>query len=95
MISNSMQTVKLSEIFYTNRVNYSKGLSWDYINYLDTGNITKGEIHNIEMINVFETKIPSRAKRIAQENDIIFSLVRPNQRHYGLIKNPEIGRAHV
>jgi len=88
MISSSMPTLKLSEVFYTNRVNYSKSLSWDYMNYLDTGNITKGEIHNIELINVNETKIPSRARRIAQENDIIFSLVRPNQCHYGLIKNP-------
>jgi type I restriction enzyme S subunit len=31
---------------------------------------------------------PSRAKRLVQVDDIIYSSVRPNQMHYGFIKNP-------
>ena len=31
---------------------------------------------------------PSRARRVVEENDILFSTVRPSQLHYGIIKNP-------
>jgi type I restriction enzyme, S subunit len=31
---------------------------------------------------------PSRAKRLVQHNDVLISTVRPDQKHYGIIKNP-------
>lgn len=31
---------------------------------------------------------PSRAKRLVQNNDILYSTVRPNLKHYGFIENP-------
>lgn len=33
-------------------------------------------------------EIPSRAKRKATHGDIVYSTVRPNLRHYGLLQNP-------
>src|SRR5690606_9973820 len=41
-----------------------------------------------QYFNLLTDKVPSRAKRIVKKNDIIYSAVRPNQEHYGIIKNP-------
>lgn len=58
------------------------------IMYLDTGNITRNEIDNIQVLNVMLDKIPSRAKRKVKDKTIIYSTVRPNQEHYGFLENP-------
>ena len=58
------------------------------IMYLDTGNITRNEIDNIQVLNVMMDKIPSRAKRKVKDKTIIYSTVRPNQEHYGFLENP-------
>ena len=79
--------VRLRDISFINQSSYSKSDKWEYINYLDTGNITENKINEIQQINLEVQKLPSRAKRKVKENSIIYSTVRPNQRHYGLIKN--------
>ncbi len=60
---------------------------WPFINYLDTGNITDNRISEIQRLTVGEDKIPSRARRKAGCGDIVYSTVRPNQRHYGLLRD--------
>lgn len=55
--------------------------------YLDTGNITNNKIEELKTITESEG-FPSRAKRIVYDNDIVFSTVRPNLRHYGIIRKP-------
>lgn len=55
------------------------------IEYLDTGSITRGKIEGFQSFDVEHA--PSRAKRLVNDNDIIYSTVRPIQRHYGLVKN--------
>jgi len=77
----------LGEIIKTNISSYSNKDSWEYVNYLDTGNITENNIDNIQKLIVGFDKIPSRAKRKVENGDIIYSTVRPNQLHYGIIKN--------
>ncbi|NTU74478.1 hypothetical protein HGB07_10235, partial [Candidatus Roizmanbacteria bacterium] len=57
------------------------------MNYLDTGNITDGCIASIQRIDSGE-KLPVRARRKIQKGDIVYSTVRPVQRHYGLISSP-------
>ena len=79
--------VKLGDIVDINKSTYSIKDKWDYISYLDTGNITKGVIDNIQVYEDIDT-IPSRARRKVMKNDIIYSCVRPNQRHYGFISEP-------
>lgn len=78
---------KLSEICITNAESYSKSDNYTFVNYLDTGNITKNIIETIQYIDLTKEKLPSRAKRKVKYNSIIYSTVRPNQLHYGIIKS--------
>lgn len=76
---------KLGQICLTNAESYSKSDNWNYVNYLDTGNITENKIDEIQFIELNNEKLPSRAKRKVIVGDIIYSTVRPNQLHYGYI----------
>ena len=80
------QTVRLGEIVKTNQSTYSPKENWQFVNYLDTGNITMNKIDEIQNINTDKDKLPSRARRKVKTNSIIYSTVRPNQLHYGIIK---------
>lgn len=81
------QTVRLGNIASTNQNTYSPKEDWKFINYLDTGNITMNQVDEIQYINTSMDKLPSRAKRKVKRDSIIYSTVRPNQLHYGIIKN--------
>lgn len=81
---------KLGDICLINTALYSTSDNYSFINYLDTGSITQNKIEKIQKINLSMEKLPSRAKRKIKYNSIIYSTVRPNQRHYGIIKkHPE------
>lgn len=80
------EKVKLGEICNTNQLSYTPKENWDYVYYLDTGNITQNRIDAIQYIDLKSEKLPSRAKRKVYFNSVIFSTVRPNQLHYGIIK---------
>ena len=55
------------------------------VSYLDTGNLTNGKVSSYQHIDLSESKLPSRAKRLVKQNSILYSTVRPNQRHFGII----------
>ena len=78
----------LSAIALINPDTYSSKEEWEYVNYLDTSSITDGCISEIQCIITSSEKLPSRARRKLAPNDIVFSTVRPNQRHLGIISNP-------
>ena len=78
---------KLGDICKSNLNSYSEKDNWNFVNYLDTGNITENKISDIQYIDLSSESLPSRAKRKVQIDDIIYSTVRPNQKHYGIIKN--------
>lgn len=80
------QEVKLDDICKINTETYSLDENLKYVNYLDTGNITSNRIENIQHIDLYVDKLPSRARRKVKNGNIIYSTVRPNQLHYGLIK---------
>lgn len=61
---------------------------WEYVNYLDTSSISNGFIADIQRIIPSKEKLPSRARRKIAANDIVFSTVRPNQNHFGIINEP-------
>lgn len=88
MISREWKEVWLGKVCDTNCSNYSNTEKWDYVNYLDTGNITENKINSIQFIDLAKDKLPSRARRKVKPNDIVYSTVRPNQKHYGIIKKP-------
>lgn len=80
------KTVRLGTIVSTNQDTYSLKENWQFVNYLDTGNITMNRIDKVQHINTSMDKLPSRARRKVKSNSIIYSTVRPNQLHYGIIK---------
>lgn len=78
--------IRLGDACVTNADSYSPKEEWKFVNYLDTGNITDNRIESIQYIDVENDKLPSRARRKVKKDSIIYSTVRPNQRHFGIIK---------
>lgn len=79
--------IRIGDACKTNTDSYSPKEKWDFVNYLDTGNITDNRIDSIQYIDVKREKLPSRARRKVKKDSIIYSTVRPNQRHFGIIKS--------
>lgn len=77
---------RLGDVISTNTTSYSTKEGWEFVNYLDTGNITENVVAEIQRIDLNTEKLPSRAKRKVQHNSLLYSTVRPNQRHYGIVK---------
>lgn len=65
-----------------NKSTLSNKDNWSKLKYLDTGNITENQIDTLQIFQKGE-KLPSRAKRKVQKGTIIYSTVRPNQKHFG------------
>ena len=86
MMMNGRKHIRLGDVIVTNTASYSLKEKWSYVNYLDTGNITDNSIAEIQLIDLNTEKLPSRARRKVKYNSIIYSTVRPNQRHFGIIK---------
>lgn len=83
------QTIKLEKLISTNSENINlKKDKFTQLDYLDTGSITENHIESLQTLVIGKDRIPSRAKRKVRHNSIVYSTVRPNLRHYGLIKNP-------
>ena len=82
------RTYKIKDICLVNTDQYSAKEGWQTILYLDTGNITENHIGDIQFFSLPSDELPSRARRKVKHNDIIFSTVRPNQRHYGILNHP-------
>ena len=80
--------IRLGDICVTNKNSYSSKDNWKFVNYLDTGSITENKITELQYINIETDKMPSRARRKVIKNSILYSTVRPNQLHYGIIKEP-------
>ena len=82
---NEWRECTINDIARINPETLTAGTMLNFINYLDTGNITENKIDTIQYLN---NNYPSRAKRIVKQGDVIYSTVRPNQLHYGYIDNP-------
>lgn len=87
-IPKGWNVLKLGE-----RCSFNKRTSSGYFNhsilYLDTANITNNTIDELQILNPSSDIIPSRARRLVQEGDIVYSTVRPNLKHFGIIMNPD------
>ena len=80
-------TASLGDCIEINDSTYSPKEEWPFVNYLDTGNITENRIAEIQHLIVGRDKIPSRARRKVRPGEIVYSTVRPNQRHFGLLRD--------
>ena len=76
---------KLKDIAHINQETLKKDSFPNNFLYLDTKNLTSGKFGELVYFDTKKDKVPSRARRIVKENDILISTVRPNQRHYGFI----------
>ena len=79
----------VADVAELNPDTYSPKEEWDFVNYLDTSSITERTISELTYIIPSTEKLPSRARRKLIADDIVYSTVRPNQKHYGYINQPE------
>ena len=77
----------VGQVCKMNQSSYTSKDHWDYVNYLDTGSITKNFIEGYDYIDLSKTALPSRAKRKVEVGDIVYSTVRPNLCHYGMLES--------
>lgn len=77
---------KIKDIAVLNKETFKKDSFPNIIKYLDTGSLTKNKIEGFQRLNTKSEKIPSRAQRKVFTNTILYSTVRPNQEHYGIIE---------
>ena len=77
----------LDEYLDCNKYSLTAKSSYDFIQYLDTSSLTENTLESLQKYGS-QAESPSRAKRIVYANDILYSTVRPQQKHYGIIKNP-------
>jgi len=80
------EDITVADMAIINQHTKNKNYPYSEIQYLDTGSITEGVIEGFQYYTLNDA--PSRAQRLVKHNDILISLVRPNQKHYGIIKNP-------
>ncbi len=77
---------KLGDLVDINKHSLGKDFAFEEVEYLDTGSVTEGKISGYQIFKVIDA--PNRAKRTVQANDVIYSTVRPIQRHFAILKNP-------
>ena len=76
------EKLTVKNVVNINKSTLSSKENWSTLNYLDTGNITENQIDTLQIFQKGE-KLPSRAKRKVEKGTIIYSTVRPNQKHFG------------
>lgn len=76
----------LGEICEINTDSISLKDKYTGIYYLDSSSVTENRFDAYQHLIIGKDEIPSRAKRKVKNNDIVYSTVRPNLKHYGIIK---------
>jgi type I restriction enzyme S subunit len=84
---SSWRECKLGDVVSSNNKSIDKNYEFKNIQYLDTGSITNNKIDGFQEFKISE--VPSRAKRLVKHEDIVYSTVRPIQRHFGFIEKPQ------
>ncbi len=85
-VPEGWEVKQLGELADVNATNIRRGHEPEVIQYVDIASVSPGQIDNIETM-VF-SEAPSRARRLAKDGDIIWSMVRPNRKSYSVILNP-------
>lgn len=84
-VEQGWEVVRICDVAKINQKTISKNYPFPEIEYLDTGSITAGMVSEFQTYKIADA--PSRAKRVVENNDIVYSLVRPIQKHYGLMND--------
>ena len=80
---------KIKDVCDINACTYQSRESWANVAYLDTSNLTDNMISELTNIDLSVDSLPSRARRKVRHLDVLFSSVRPNQRHFGIMLHPQ------
>lgn len=80
------RVIQVKDIAEINHSTFKKDEFPPIIKYLDTSSLTKNKIENFQILDTAVDIIPSRAQRKIKRNTILYSTVRPNQEHYGIIE---------
>ncbi|MDR3390546.1 MAG: restriction endonuclease subunit S [Sulfuriferula sp.] len=78
--------MKVRDVAKVNQLNVTASYPHSEIEYIDTASVTEGRVGIPQKISL--SYAPSRAKRVVRHNDILISTVRPNLKHYGILKSP-------
>ena len=78
---------KVGAIAIINPETYSPKERWNHISYLDTSSLADNIFSELQSISPNEEKLPSRARRKIKDGDVLFSTVRPNQCHFGIVNS--------
>lgn len=84
---NDWEMARIGDFVKTNISSITKDTTLKTIRYLDTGSLAEGKIDRLQKFEMSDA--PSRARRIVKHNDVLISTVRPNQKHFGIIKHPD------
>lgn len=83
-IPEDWEIVKVKDVAKINELSIDKNFQQDRIEYIDISSVENRQILNVQNLSVSE--VPSRAKRIVRNSDILISTVRPNLKHFTFIK---------
>lgn len=86
-VPEGWESCRLRDVAEINGRNIDENYPYDKINYIDIGSVRNGRI--LEKANYNLEEAPGRAKRIVQDGDVIWGMVRPNLRAYAMVLNPD------
>ncbi|MFC4765880.1 restriction endonuclease subunit S [Effusibacillus consociatus] len=84
---NEWKAKLVKDIAVVNERAIKKSDCIDTIQYIDIAAVNHRNIDQLQKFNLNDA--PSRARRIVQDNDILISTVRPNLKHYTMIRKAE------
>ncbi|MBN1478670.1 restriction endonuclease subunit S [candidate division KSB1 bacterium] len=86
LIPEGWEVLALGDIASINSKSISKANAPETIHYINISSVSTNSINSIEA--KYFRDAPSRARRIVNHGDIIWSTVRPNRKSFALIYNP-------
>lgn len=78
---------KLGDFIEINKRSITKNYPYNEIEYIDISSVSVGHLEGATSYSLKDS--PSRAKRLVQQGDTIWSTVRPNRKSYLFISNPK------
>lgn len=85
-IPEGWESTRLEEVADVNARSIKKGLAPESINYIDIKSVSTGRIEEVREMSFADA--PSRARRVVQHGDVIWSTVRPNLKSYSVVLSP-------
>ncbi|MFW6450116.1 MAG: restriction endonuclease subunit S [Nanoarchaeota archaeon] len=85
-IPEDWELKEIGSLVEIDKKNLTKKNKFEEMGYIDINSVSEGHILNRKAMYV--NNLPSRARRLVENDDIILSTVRPNLRHFAILKNP-------